>query len=66
MSLNRLEVLTKQEIQEIHSSTIELLGTVGVIVESPEAREILKKHGATIELVNNDYFVKFPEELITE
>ncbi len=66
MRLNRLEVLTKQEIQEIHNSTIELLETVGVIVESPEARDIFKNNGATIEQVKNDYFVKFPEELIKE
>ena len=66
MRLNRLEVLTKQEIQEIHNSTIKLLETVGVIVETPEARDVLEKHGATIEQVKNDYFVKFPEELITE
>ena len=66
MKMNHLEVLTNQEIQEIHNSTIELLETVGVIIESPEARNIFKKYGATIEQINKDYFVKIPEELILE
>ena len=66
MRLNRLEVLTNEEVQKIHSSTIELLDTVGVIIESPEARNILKENGATIEQIKKDFFVKFPEELITE
>lgn len=64
--MNRLEILSKQEIQEIHNSTIELLETVGVIIESPQVRNIFKEHGATIEQVNRDYFVKIPEELILE
>ncbi len=64
MKMNNLEVLTKEEIQEIHNSTLELLETVGVIVESPEARILLEANGAVIEQIKNDYFVRFPEDLI--
>lgn len=66
MRLNCLEVLMKEEIQEIHNSTLELLEKVGIIVESPEARDLLKENGAIIERSNKAYFVKLPEELIKE
>jgi trimethylamine--corrinoid protein Co-methyltransferase len=66
MRMNNLKVLSKDEIQEIHKATLELLETVGIIIESPEARKIFKENGATIEQKNNDYFVKIPEELIIE
>jgi trimethylamine--corrinoid protein Co-methyltransferase len=66
MKMNCLEVLTKQEIQEIHNSTIELLETVGIIIESPEARDLFKKNGATIEQIEKEYFVKIPEEVLLE
>ena len=66
MRMNNLKVLSKDEIQEIHKATLELLETVGIIIESPEARNIFKENGATIEQKNNDYFVKIPEELIIE
>jgi len=66
MRLNCLEVLTKEEIQEIHNSTLELLEKVGIIVESPEARDLLNENGAIVERSNKAYFVKLPEELIKE
>jgi trimethylamine--corrinoid protein Co-methyltransferase len=66
MRMNNLKVLSKDEIQEIHKATLELLETVGIIIESPEARNLFKENGATIEQKNNDYFVKIPEELILE
>ena len=66
MRMNNLKVLSKEEIQEIHKATLELLETVGIIIESSEARNLFKENGATIEQKNNDYFVKIPEELIIE
>jgi trimethylamine--corrinoid protein Co-methyltransferase len=66
MNLSRIEVLTKTEIQNIHNATLELLETPGIIIESPEARNIFKENGGTIELINKDYFVKIPEDLIVQ
>jgi trimethylamine--corrinoid protein Co-methyltransferase len=66
MRMNNLKVLSKDEIQEIHTATLELLETVGIIVESPEARNLFKEYGAIIDQKNKDYFVKIPEELIME
>ena len=44
MKLNRLEVLDKNEIQMIHNTTLELLETVGIRVESQEIRDFLKEN----------------------
>jgi trimethylamine--corrinoid protein Co-methyltransferase len=62
MKLNKLEVLSKEEIDTIHASTIELLGKVGIKIDAEDCRELLKEHGAIIE--KDSKFVKFPEEMI--
>ena len=41
MRMSQLEVLTKEEIELIHNSTLELLNNVGVKIDSEEARELL-------------------------
>ena len=56
-------MLTKEEIEIIHKNTLELLETVGVRVESPEARSFLKEYGCFINDENN-HFVKFPSYLV--
>jgi trimethylamine--corrinoid protein Co-methyltransferase len=62
MKPNRLEVLSPDEIDQIHEATLDLLEFVGVRVESPEAREVLIQAGA-----NNDgqsQTIKFPRDLV--
>ncbi len=58
--------MKKDEIQQIHDSTLELLENVGVRVESEEARNILKEQGAILDNSVQKDFVKFPEELVLE
>jgi trimethylamine--corrinoid protein Co-methyltransferase len=41
-----------------------LISTVGIKVEAPDTRELLKKYGAEVDTETN--FVKFPESLIKE
>ena len=43
MKMIRMEVLAKDEVELIHSSTLELLENIGIMVDSPEARALLKK-----------------------
>jgi trimethylamine--corrinoid protein Co-methyltransferase len=62
MKLSKLELLSKEEIAEIHQSSIELLREVGVKVESDEALNVLKNNGASVNLKTK--FAKFPEELV--
>ncbi|MFX1574508.1 MAG: trimethylamine methyltransferase family protein [Promethearchaeota archaeon] len=64
MKLNRLKVLTKEEIIMIHNSTIALMEDVGVKVDSEEACRLLKDNGAEIDSKKN--LVKFPEYLIKD
>ena len=55
-----LNVLTEDQLQEIHLGTLEILKTTGVYVEAEEAREIFRIGGATIneetKVVTSDYY----------
>jgi trimethylamine--corrinoid protein Co-methyltransferase len=66
MKLNRLEVLSKDDIETIHNSTLELLEEIGVKIKSQEMRNFLKNEGVIINKDSKDEFVKFPEELVIE
>jgi trimethylamine--corrinoid protein Co-methyltransferase len=66
MKLNQMEVLTKDEIELIHNTTLELLESVGVMVDSPEARTLLKNNGAMVDDDSKNIWVRFPEELVKE
>lgn len=66
MKLTKFEVLAKDEIQQIHSSSLELLETIGVKIQTNEARELLKENGAIVNEDDNENFVKFPEDLVRE
>ena len=64
MKLNQIEVLTKDEIEFIHASTLDLLEKVGIKIDDENTRILFKEHGAEID--NYDNFVKIPESLIKE
>jgi trimethylamine--corrinoid protein Co-methyltransferase len=64
MKLNQIEVLTKDEIEFIHASTLDLLEKVGIKIDDENVRGLFKEHGA--EINNYDNFVKIPELLIKE
>ena len=63
MNLKQLEVLSKDEIELIHSNTLNLLETIGIKVESNEAQELLEENGC---ILAENHFVKFPENLLKE
>ena len=64
MKMGKLELLSKDEVELIHSSSLDLLSSVGIKIDSDESRKLLEKNGAEIE--PNSKFVKFPEELVKE
>jgi len=66
MRINQLKVLNKEEVQSIHDSSIELLESLGVKVESEEAIKLLKEHGATVDDKGKSTFIRFPESLVIE
>ena len=46
---SRVEVLTLQEIEQIHAATVEVLETVGVEFQQEEALAVLRANGARVE-----------------
>jgi len=64
MKLNKIKVFSKDEIQTIHSATMELLSTVGIKIDAKDTQELFEKHGATVNAETN--FVKIPESLVKE
>jgi trimethylamine--corrinoid protein Co-methyltransferase len=64
MKMDRLKVLSKDEIELIHSASLNLLSSVGIKIDSKETRNLLEKHGA--ETNSDTNFVKFPEDLVKQ
>ncbi len=64
--MSKMKVLSEQEIEKVHESTLYLLEEVGIKVETEEARELLKKHGAIQDSKENSLYIKFPRGLVTE
>ena len=54
-------LLSKEQIDRIHSATLKLLKTVGVAVHHPGARDLLAEAGCTVE---NDGTVLIPGQLV--
>ena len=64
MRQTQIDVLSQDEIEIIHDNTLELLKTIGVQVDSEEARQLLKENGAIIN--DKNIYVKFPKSLVKE
>jgi trimethylamine--corrinoid protein Co-methyltransferase len=64
MKLKKLAVFSTDELEQIHSASLELLMDVGIKVDSEKARNILKSNGA--EVSDTSHFVKFSESLVEE
>ena len=43
LNISRLNILSREKLELIHHSTLEVLRRTGVAVKEPEALEILKK-----------------------
>ncbi|WP_392887026.1 trimethylamine methyltransferase family protein [Eubacterium limosum] len=56
------EPLTKQQIENVHQATLDVLEKCGAQMLSEEVRDIFKKHGATIE----GEIVKIPPALVNK
>ncbi|MHA1803638.1 MAG: trimethylamine methyltransferase family protein [Promethearchaeota archaeon] len=64
MKFKRIDLFSKDEIEEIHGASMQLLSEVGMKVDSEETRVLLAKNGAIVDEKSN--FVRFPESLIKE
>ncbi|MBD3253553.1 MAG: hypothetical protein GF383_00590 [Candidatus Lokiarchaeota archaeon] len=66
MKLKRLKVLSTNEIEAIHNSTVKLLSNIGIKVESPEARDIFLRNGAELDKTEQGNFIKITEDIFNE
>jgi len=64
MKLDKIKVLTKDEIEFIHTSTLELIEKIGIKIDDDNTRKLFHEYGAEVDNKNN--FVKIPESLIKE
>jgi trimethylamine--corrinoid protein Co-methyltransferase len=64
MNTNRFEVLSQDEIQRIHSASMEVLATVGVKVDYALARQIFQEAGASVDEENQ--VVRLSEALVMD
>jgi len=64
MNLKKIEVFSKDELQKIHSASLELLSDVGIKIDALDTRDLLKRNGA--EVNEKSLFVRFPESLIKD
>ena len=58
-----LNMFTPDELESIHNATLEILSTVGVYVQNPEARELFAAAGAK---VDREGVAKIPPYLVEE
>ena len=56
----QIQTLTKDEMQRVHDSACRLLWEKGMVFQSEDARELLKKHGCTVDGQN----VQIPKALV--
>lgn len=59
-----LEVLSLDEIEDIHYATLEVFADVGILVTDAEARKIFKDGGCEVD--ENTQMVKIPETVLKE
>jgi trimethylamine---corrinoid protein Co-methyltransferase len=60
----RMEILTSEEVDEIHLGTLEVLEKTGVFVEDDEARQCFGDHGAEVDEVEK--IVRIPPYLVED
>ncbi len=58
------ELLSQQQVERIHSASLEILENVGMSVRNEKARKIFAKHGCQIN--TETHLVKFPSSVIEE
>lgn len=60
--MQRYQVVTQNEIERIHETSLQIMDEIGIVFSYTPAREILEKHGAKIE----GKTVRFPRKMIED
>lgn len=58
------QLLKPNEVEQIHEASLEILGTVGVLVHNHKAREIYSRHGCKLD--KDTGIVKLPKQVVEE
>ena len=58
------ELLTAEQVEQIHEASLEILENVGMLVRNPKAREILAQHGCHVD--SETELVRFPRTVVEE
>ena len=64
MTRTKLEILTKDELSQIHDASLVVLASAGVQVDDSSAREMMREAGAQVD--ESKGIVKIPEGLVQE
>ena len=64
LEVKPLEILSAEQVQELHRSTLQVLRETGVRIESEWALDFLEKHGCQVD--REAMRVRFPGELVNE
>ena len=62
--MNVFKILSEQEVQKLHSASLEVLNTIGLKVDSEKARKMLEEAGAKVD--HETMMVRFPPNLVDE
>ena len=62
--MNIFKVLSEQEVKKLHSTSLEILNTIGLKIHSEKARKVLEEAGATVD--HKTRLVRFPPHLVDE
>ncbi|MFQ5856906.1 MAG: trimethylamine methyltransferase family protein [Anaerolineae bacterium] len=56
------ELLTTEQVEQVHKASLEILENVGMLVRNPKAREVFSKHGCHVD--SGTGLVKFPRTVV--
>jgi len=62
--MNAFNILSGQEVQKLHSASLDILNTIGLRVESKKARKMLEEAGAKVN--HETMMVRFPHNFADE
>ena len=64
LEIKPLELLTEEQVGEIHRSTLQVLWRTGIRIESDWALDFFEKHDCKVD--HNSLRVRFPGDLVDE
>ena len=63
----RMDVFSEEELNKIHESTLDVFENIGILVDSPEAKDIYVAAGATSEdREDGKFLVKIPRKVVNQ